>query len=494
MDIQPSLNGLIDFYPAATSMGALHDALILQLSGVRDSVGTRDWKAAKIAGLSCLGLGMSSNMILSMTAKGNRAQAAVQLELASRVSAFLDDVISANDSHLDEAMAIIVDQHTVVSPDTLPEFQSLIDSIVAGTITGAELTQAIAGQGEPLGFPQSFKLAVEASTAARVRGLLTIYHAEFNIALDALSTEASNAENTADLVGSLLTSAFSAFRSSLNTMLQTIQSDLANAQPGVAPESLQVLACFVESELPMMARHAAVARMAYNALRSAGAGQRAEKLGRRAAEAGRMVREAVASYGSSSLLSIWMRAPSIPDEIRELLSDAGDLAFDSAIPNGKDIELSQLSNSLPGTLVEVSGFVESISAMREPSGKLISRATLVDPSSGAKGDIVAVFVHMAHSGITKGSYVRASGVFDFTPPGGGAPALHIDSIPIAKIAEKSFRMRFYRLCRPYFQVWPNRANLFWSPGPHNLVDDIDGINESSSSFGAGELLFQPFIR
>lgn len=494
MDIQPSLDGLIDYYPSAAPMGALHDALTLQLSEVRDSVGTRDWKAAKIAGLSCLGLGMSSNMILSMTAAGNRAQAALQLELASRMSTFLDEVISANNTHLDEVMAIVVDQHTKVSPDTLPEFQSLIDSIVAGTITGAELTQTITGQGKPLGFPQSFNLAVEASTAARVRGLLTIYHAEFNIALDALSIEARNFEDTADLVESLLTSAFSTFRSSWNAMLQTIQSDLANAQPGVAPQSLQVLASFVDSEVPMMARRLAVARVTSNALRSAGSGQRAEKLGRRAAEAGRMIREAVASYGASSLLSIWMRAPSIPDEIRELLSDAGDLAFDSAIPNGKDTELSQLSNSLPGKLVEVSGFVESISAMREPSGKLISRATLVDPSSGAKGDIVAVFVHMAHSGVTEGSYVRASGVFDTTPPGGGAPALHIDSIPIAKIAEKSFRMRFYRLCRPYFKVWPNRANLYWSPGPHSLVDDVDGVKESSSSFGAGELLFQPFIR
>jgi hypothetical protein len=40
----------------------------------------------------------------------------------------------------------------------------------------------------------------------------------------------------------------------------------------------------------------------------------------------------------------------------------------------------------------------------------------------------------------------------------------------------------------------NGTNVEWGLGPYNIVDDGSEIDETASSFGAGELVFPPFLR
>ena len=343
--------------------------------------------------------------------------------------------------------------------------------------------------------PLSFAITARSAVAARLRGLLSLYHAEFNRQFAFASEEGEGLLDGADVVAAAFTLHSDRLRSELSRHLQTIQADLVAASPAVTPPpSLDLLQVSLERELPLMARRQAVASVVVKVLRGAGQGQKAEKLGRLAAETGLVVREALASYAAAAYVSLSLRSAAPDEAVEGLVANAGSIDFERTVPNGVDTELAQLSNASPGALIEVSGFVESLKSTRLTDGKLISRMTLSDPSSGTRGDVVVAFVHLAHAGVTPGSFVRVSGVFDTAPPGGGPAALQVDILSLAALATRSFRISFYRIARPFFEVWRNGANLYWSVGPHLLTDDGTDIDEAASSFGAGELLFLPFIR
>lgn len=493
MQTEPSLDGILDFFPGAATIGPLYDALTTSLVALRNAAGTRDWERTRVEALHCQGFGHSSTQLIGATAQGESGRINALSDLLSRTGFLLDGLLDSDDDDLENVSEAVVAEFAKVSPDSAASFSTMIDHLVSGQKTGSELVDEMFGGVKSAALPPSFNLAAEAAVAAKLRGLITIYHSEFNLAWESISALSSETE-PADLVDEVFTQRTAEFRSAFEAYLKQIQRDLEPTN-GLEPlDSLAAMSSFLEREIPLMGRRLCRARLCVEELRAEGKGQHANKLGRRTAEASLLVREAFASYATSAILEIALRTPTPSKELGDFLSDASALPFDTTIPNGTDTRLANLSTVQKNKFIEVSGFVETSAVSRDSSGKLVSRLTLSDPASGATGDVVAVFVHLPHAGVTPGSFVRASGLFDSSPPGGGGPAVHVDVLSLAQLSSASFRVSFFRLAQRFFEVWRNGANLFWSVGPHELVDETNGVDETASSFGAGELLFLPFIR
>ena len=176
------------------------------------------------------------------------------------------------------------------------------------------------------------------------------------------------------------------------------------------------------------------------------------------------------------------------EEVDALLAGVGDRAFDVELPRGTVLELHHLDEVADGAFIEVGGYVEAIQ-FGHTGDKLISRAKLKDPSSGAATTIATVFSHLRHLGVTGGCYIRASGIFrKASKLAAGSAAIEIDRLPLNEISKSSWRIAFLNLSRPWFEVWRNGQNMAWSWGVHRVGSSGLGLE------GAAEPVFTRFLR
>lgn len=321
------------------------------------------------------------------------------------------------------------------------------------------------------------------------RGLLAGVHAEFNLAVSALMRrqpspiDAIDAESMHDVTARLVNDT----ENWLRRRQKGIYGVLVMGQPAEAVvEAALALAGDTERHLPEFVRAQAAIRLAMVRLREEGKGTAAERLGRLGARAGALTREALASYCASYRLALSVLGPNSARDVAAVLGKADALPFTTSLPNGKDTTLNSLNASLEGAFVEIEGFVTTVEAEREADGKLISHLTLLDPSSGATANAVAVFAHLPHAGVTRDAFCRLSGVFRMQSTLlQGRPAVEVDVLSLSELSKASWWIAFLRLAEAWFQPWRNNANLTWSLGVHS--DEV-GL------FGAGELLFSPLIR
>jgi hypothetical protein len=270
----------------------------------------------------------------------------------------------------------------------------------------------------------------------------------------------------------------------------TIYAALVTRQPMAAvADAATSLAGAIERSLPMFARTQAAIRVAMSRLRALGKGTAAERLGRLGVRAGALTREAIASHCACYRLAVSVLGPQPAKDVSSLLRKTDSLPFSVTLPNGKNTALKELGASLEGTFVEIEGFVEAVTADRQGDGKLISQVTLLDASSGNEADAVTVFAHLPHAGVTKDAFCRLSGIYRSSSSlFQGRPAVETDVLSLSELSKASWQIAFLRLADRWFQPWRAGANLYWSLGPHGNEDDGEGF------FGAGELLFMPFIR
>ncbi len=180
---------------------------------------------------------------------------------------------------------------------------------------------------------------------------------------------------------------------------------------GSALAAAGVLRQQVETDLTALAQTQGALYLAGYALRLLGKGEMSEEVGLAAAAAGLLGRELIASYAAAHRIANRLVDHCTDDDVDEVLDSAAQTPFESGgLPDGTNTSLGQLADVGDGGFVEVRGYVQSVQTVRIDGGsKLISRATLKDPSSGATGEIVALFVNLRHLGVTGGCYLVASG-------------------------------------------------------------------------------------
>lgn len=323
------------------------------------------------------------------------------------------------------------------------------------------------------------------------RGLLAIVHAEFNLAMESQSRRSalmSSAGDKNDLsaIDRLVDDAERRMRQYQRAVYCALLTGMS--KEGVA-DAGSALASDIERTLPRLARTQAAIRLVMLRLLEQGKGTAAEEFGRLGVRAGALTREALASHCAGYRLALSVLGSHHSNDVAAFLKRSERLPFASALPNGKNTTLKALGSSTEGEFVEIEGFVTTVEAGRQNDGKLISHLALLDPSSGATADAVAVFAHLPHAGITKGAFCRLSGVFrNRSALFENKPAVETDALSLGELANASWRIAFLRLAERWFHPWRNDMNLYWSLGPHGHADG------GTEHFGAGELLFVPLVR
>lgn len=250
------------------------------------------------------------------------------------------------------------------------------------------------------------------------------------------------------------------FSRSLRVGQQAVFHALLAERPGGGVGACRFLINTVDAQLmPFLVFQAKAAHL-MRELDAVGKNTQSEVLGRQLAAAGDLTREAIASYASAHLL-VFELAQDVPQaNVAELVRRMSRLQFDSMLPNGRNRELYHLSDAEDGEYVEIRGRVVDVSVDRAPDGKLISRLTLVDPSSDAEALAVAIYVHLPHRGVTEECYCVVNGHYNVASPlSPGRPAVVIDSLSLAEMRHSSFREAFFDLARPFFQRYPGGLHM-----------------------------------
>lgn len=261
------------------------------------------------------------------------------------------------------------------------------------------------------------------------------------------------------------------------------------APPADIAAAAAAAAAAIELLVPRLARDAALTARDAERLLAAGRGTEAEATGRLAVALAATLREAVTVHAAFLALSLDVLVPSGRNAGSSLVEAVPEMAFDVELPNGTDVELHRLQEVEDGKLVEFRAFVTEVRAFRDADGKLVSRATLRDPSSTAEATIVGVFAHWAHAGMTRGAAVRVTGTWRVASGlNAGDPALEVTQLPLAAIAERAWRPALLRLGATWFPRWRNELQIDWSLAPHLPPDDPAPARQ-----GAVELVYLPIL-
>ncbi|MDC0663551.1 hypothetical protein [Marinobacter sp. SS21] len=280
------------------------------------------------------------------------------------------------------------------------------------------------------------------------------------------------------------------FRHNLTSAQRSIKESASNDETLTRADDLVVQ---VKVGLPNLISVEAHLYVLGFVLRRLGKGEQSEQVGKTAAEAGLLLREALASIAAAKRIAAHLIGLYQDDDVLELLNAAGTRPFDdSSLPNGRNTPIHNLGDNDDGDFVEVRGYVQSISTGRLGSdAKLISRARLKDPSSGASTMVAGLFVHFRHLGISGGSYLIANGIFrSASNLVGNEAAVELDRLSLSELAGSRWRIGFLRLSDPWFQQWRNGANMSWSWGVHRPLAKTEGVGPE----GASEPIFTPFLR
>lgn len=461
---------------------------------LRDAVANEDWPIVRRVGAGCLGRSYGARRVLEVEGRTDRHRATSGTELSRLVdNAFIGFAAISDTNTRSQVFEKIRDEFETADTSLLDQLKDGLKALEEGD-QNVSLTTLL-GIDKPLPHsPAALSIVCDAVIGSLVRGLLGLVHADFNLAFIAHETHRPQLAD-ADLQ-TPMQNLVGEYRSNLRSHQMGLQEALASSadleRVGIAIDGL---VSFVELRTPMLARSQAVIFQAANGLLDAGRGGSAEALGHLAADAGGLTREGIASHAAASLIAIELSGRRLDADTSGLHSRAASLSFDVALPNGTNTELSKLNQVAEGKFVEIAGFVQVHKAIRAPDGKLLSRIEILDPSSGALARAVAVFTHLAHAGVTPGGFCRVSG--HFKPSSDlfdGEPAVEIDRLSLADLAKESWRIAFLRSANLWYEPWRNGTNIQWSLGPYRIIDNGTEVDELASSFGAGELVFLPFVR
>lgn len=485
---QTTINLLTSFAGSA-NIASLHSDLIDEVVSLRAAVVEQDWAKTRRFAVRALGLGNASIRMCAIEARTTQGRLAATSAVAAELDGILAGLANAPDDDRADVVAAIREQLGDAVP---PDLSAALDLMEGGdTLTATPITKAAADVGPPpLG---GVRMTLEMGLAASVRGLLGLVHGELNLTLATIDPDV-------DLTQHDVKAAMYQFRHSFEEELercqralqQALASDPRGAAVGAAIDGLTSL---VEEQAPRVGRLQAWSHHTTHALRGVGKDGDAEALGREAAKMGARTREALASHCAASRIGVELSLMPVADDVANVIARASESPFTKQLPNGRDVELAHLIETPDKSFVEVSGFVESIEAFRDPDGKLVSRAGIVDPSSGATGSVAAVFTHLAHAGVTPGAYVRASGTFRVASQlADNEPCIEIDRLSLASIAAEDWRIALLGCAARWFQPWRGGTNAYWSFGPSQLAFADGDVDEANSQFGAGELIYTPFVR
>lgn len=419
-------------------VGAAQEQIVLALIEQRAAVLQADWNAVEARSLACLGLGCAMLRIL----RGElRQRAHVRERFASGVK--------PTESPLDVGTRIRV---------------------------------------------RSRDLAIVAAH----RGLLGLTHASFNQA-----TEHSERRNERDPGAKPLRAhgidvlpLLQQLTDQFALWLEQGQTALYNAivqadEPSTIEGAAAALALEIDSCLPQFARAQAGASVAMRRLRVEGKGMAAEKLGRQCVRAGLLTRHALASHVSAHLLGSDLQLGGSATRSSLMRPPFADLPFNAAFPDGHDIELARIGDVKKGAFVQIRAFVTSARARRLANGMLVSILGLEDPSSGATAEAAAIFAHLPHAGVTPGTVVDLNGLWEpHLSLLDGRAGVKIDTLALATLSQRSWRLAFLHAAEPWFAIWPNGANIAFSLAPQRKAPRPDAADQD----GAGELLFRKWLR
>jgi hypothetical protein len=424
----------LEYYPGSCYVALLNRRHLDQIIELRDAVLEEDWLKALDLSICCLGLGYVSSRLLMgdrrVTEKRHAHMRAVGEALYKSVQT------AAQSENWTEAIRGMREKVGENEPDRSPEMEDILQKLEQGEITKdlpfvRTLIQPERGPGA-----SGKKMVEDMAIAFLSRGLLGCTHAEFNRALQARSPKAES------LLEFDLHSAFRAEVEEFRKALHAGQKDLFgtlladHSEDRVA--AAYSLAAFIEIRLPLFARAQACARLATQVLRQQGKGTAAEKLGGWATYAGALTREAVASQAASYRLALSLLDPEQDEDVVQLLGKASSMAFDTRIPNGRNIELAKLARVEDGDYIEVQGFANSVNVGRSADGKLIAQVELVDPSSGATASAATIYTHLLHLGVTEGAFCRVNGKFRRQSVLlGKSPGIEVERLSLARLRKKA---------------------------------------------------------
>lgn len=430
------------------------------------------WKDAKSRAWRCLGLGAGALRSLASDDINTRRLR----ERASESAATTIERVRALASNPGRRAALAAARASFeqAKPEKAAKIHALLDGLVAGDT--AELDGLITR-------PVVERSAThDLAIAARFRGLLGLFHCDLNAAIVAPPWP------DPDVVHEHASAAVQAASRSLAESYADLFDAYKGGKAEVIARHARLVAESVETTLPSLAVILARCHTTGANLVSNGKGAAAERLGEVARLGGDLVRELGAIYAatlriaSEAAIGVWSK------EVETLLAHAATLHADAALPDGRNVEIAKLATVPDNTLVDISGFVSKTTAGHPEPQKLVGHIELVDPSSEATAQVVALFVHPAHAGIATGVFVRATGTYRHASTlNGGKPTVELAAIPLSDLAKRSWRIGLLSLARQWISRWPNRLAISWSIGPHMAGD-------AAHQQGAGDLIYPPLVR
>jgi hypothetical protein len=470
----------------SSSLAADLDSLFTTLNDdmvrLRQAAGSEDWDAVFQQAVHSLGFGYAAFCTIQSGAAQVGRQGAT-LDAAGRSLAAVFRAIARNEQR-EEYLTDFRAYLAANKPEKLAELEPSLQRLAEGKVSNVTLLEDLT-RPRAVREDQLLTLVGDTAVGALSRGLLGQVHANFNRAYRAGLDPAGDLETAlaveiADLQAALR-----------SRQLAIFQAAVADRPADDLAEAALALAGLVERRLPAFASTQARAILAAGALREQGKGGAARQLGRLAAQAGGITREALASQAAGYRLALGVLRSTPDDEIVALVGKATGLAFDAALPDGKNTELAKVAQAQDGAYLEIEGFVASLETAHSSDGKIVSRAQLVDASNGAAATIATVYTDLAHTGVTRGSFARVNGFFRTASVlDQERPAIEVDKLALADLAKASWRIAFLRAADPWYQAWRNGINMTWSLGPHQVA----ALAAADASEGAGELIYPPFVR
>ncbi|WP_179360237.1 hypothetical protein [Nitrosopumilus cobalaminigenes] len=181
------------------------------------------------------------------------------------------------------------------------------------------------------------------------------------------------------------------------------------------------------------------------------------------------------------------------DEFEDEIKMARKLAFNSKIPNGKNITIRELYNNSDendGKYLEINGFVKDIAIQREGE-KLLTVFKIYEPGKDEEIPGVVIFENMPRHGMVNNGFIKMHGTWKKDSNVVDYPVFQVERINLTELSKESWYDYILMKVRPWFDFYPNSNHVEWSIRPQEEWNpDVENLNT-----GAGELIFiKPFTQ
>jgi hypothetical protein len=442
--------------PQATRFDPTQD-LVIAAQSVSVAVARRDWPQTHQRALHALGLADATLSLL-------RGRAGDRFSAPPVVASWLIEealrAAAAAPAATREAAIGRLREAVAARPEQAKRLEPSLALLERGLTESVPLLESLQRRRRMPGFAAR---GVDHALAATTKGLLGLLHTARHDAFEHWSSR-----QTALLrwpLAPIGRAAIEDFQREIDRHGLRLQGELAADPTGAAAErAADELSSRLREALPPFARLQAALHSGASATLEAGRGQAAERLGALAARAGGLLREAVAATVAGRRLAFDIAQARHGLFEIDLATQARRLPYDAPLSDAKNVELAKLSQQPTGSEVDLAAFVDTARVLHDSHGKLISRLTLLDPSSGARATADALFLDAEHLGITPGCFCLVRGA-TLPPVNGAPPSLRVARLGAADLEKRSWRQALLRSAGRWFDVLRNGNQLTWSPGP-----------------------------